>query len=157
MATQTESRVDDFIQAMIIVEDHCIQLLNLVDDFWYVWSGLSTKSQTIDLLIQNHRYGLFNTTLKEDAIVYDVKLSNGTHALTFPVAPDRLQEACIRLVMLTKNYPSVDTYAIPRHKSVADEVKTDLEGKLFIIQHLLAEIKKTLNKYRGLYLKFTTT
>ena len=105
-----------------------MQLLNLVDDFWYVWSGLSTKSQNIDLLIQNHRYGLFNTTLKEESIVYDVKLSNGTHSLTFPVAEDRFQEACIRLVMLTKNYPFVDTYAIPKHKSVSNEVKIDLEG-----------------------------
>lgn len=144
------------VRDMLIIEKWCIQLVNLTDDFWTVWSRLSTKSNIIEPLIEYSRYGLFDTTLDVKEQTYVIQFSSTVRQITLPVENDKTGAAVIRLVMLTNNFPDHKVYRIPRHANVSQQIKIELQEKRDEVFSILSSIRNILNIYSKLYKKFVS-
>lgn len=137
--------------------------------FYDIWSGLTTKSRSLDLLNDHRLYGSFllNYTFGDKETVEEVETYKTrlvkkpffTHFMSEDKLDGDLSEENKKLLRLAflfyrldKTYPHnyKDSFVIPRHKSLSIKEKEEMEDWRSRITVLLTEIQAYLNRTKSM-------
>lgn len=118
-------------EGLILVEDNIRKYRQAYDNFYFVWSGLSTKSPKIDKMGEYKYYGY----------------SSFGYTPSLETESEKLLENCFRLYYLDKTYPhdAASVFILPRHKSVTQETKNNMFQWRQEILNALTSIREHLD------------
>lgn len=151
----TTEHLDLLIKQLDLIEKDLVTYHHYVDMFYHVWYQLTTTGQGFALLRQYRSYGKFllDYTFKETEEVNETKIGQVTLRI-----PRKTLEGCndphtkilgisFLLFRLSEEYPSQQdkAFAIPRHKSLSDDKKVEMQLWKDKMVTSLDRVKKRLN------------